>query len=258
MNPTSDAYNELQIAYDHYNAHLFGGGLPKCLITLQRDKRMMGYFSAARFVHRHEGSLTDEIAMNPSYFAVQSLVEVMQTLVHEMVHLWQFHFGKPSRRSYHNRQWAEKMEVVGLMPSDTGMPGGAKTGERMSDYPIAEGPFLKATEELAKSSFGISWLDRFPPESKGRNTMLALSEGRESWEPSEGESDEEAMPSPMEAAMRKPEMDSVLIQPQVRENRSNRSKYRCPVCETQVWGKPGLLIKCGNTDCDCADYEETS
>lgn len=125
-------------------------------------------------------------------------------------------------------------------------------------YPVAS----ESLSQIEINHFFIfrfqSQLDRFPPESKGRNTMLALSEGRESWEPSEGESDEEAMPSPMEAAMRKPEMDSVLIQPQVRENRSNRSKYRCPVCETQVWGKPGLLIKCGNTDCDCADYEETS
>ena len=47
--PTQETYNELQMAYDHFNERLFGGQLPSCLITLQREKRTFGYFSAARF-----------------------------------------------------------------------------------------------------------------------------------------------------------------------------------------------------------------
>jgi len=93
--PTAQAYAELQAAFDHYNRELFGGELPPCLITMQREKRTYGYFSSERFVHRHDRSKTDEIAINPSYFAVVPLLEVLQTLVHEMVHAWQFHFGKP-------------------------------------------------------------------------------------------------------------------------------------------------------------------
>ena len=40
--------------------------------------------------------------------------ESMGTLVHEMVHFWQQEFGTPSRRGYHNREWADKMEALGL------------------------------------------------------------------------------------------------------------------------------------------------
>lgn len=95
--PTYQTYSELQQAYDHFNATLFDSKLPYCLITLQREKRTVGYFSAARFASL-DGSTTDEIAINPSYFAVVPLVETMQTLVHEMAHLWQQHLGKPGAR----------------------------------------------------------------------------------------------------------------------------------------------------------------
>ena len=101
VKPTEEAYAELQHAYDFYNSGLFGGRLPSCLITFQRQKRTFGYYSKDRFGTR-DGRKTDEIAMNPEYFAVVPMVEVLQTLVHEMTHLWQEHFGKPSRACYHN------------------------------------------------------------------------------------------------------------------------------------------------------------
>ena len=73
--PTPEAYGELQQAYDHFNRELFEGQLPPCLITLQhKDRRTYGYFSAARFA-RHDGKVTDEIAMNPLHFATTSIEE---------------------------------------------------------------------------------------------------------------------------------------------------------------------------------------
>lgn len=157
--PTKQTYGEIQQAYDFYNQALFDGQLPPCLFTLQREKRTMGYFSSKRFVRRKPtaaqqqaqppagaaeftlplASTTDEIALNPEYFAAVPLMEVLQTLVHEMVHLWQAHFGTPSRACYHNREWANKMERLGLMPTDTGQPGGRKTGQTVMDYVIAGG-----------------------------------------------------------------------------------------------------------------------
>lgn len=121
--PTPQTYAELQLAYDHFNQALFSGELPPCLLTLQREKQTHGYYSAKRFVHRDGQSFTDEIALNPSFFSIVPPQEIMQTIVHEMVHAWQFHFGKPGRRGYHNQEWAEKMEAIGLMPSSTGQPG---------------------------------------------------------------------------------------------------------------------------------------
>jgi hypothetical protein len=89
----------------------FQGQLPACLITLHREShRVLGYFSHNRFVRLSDGrTATDEIAMNPIHFAGRKLEAVMSTLAHEMVHLWQAHLGKPSRKAYHNKQWAEKM-----------------------------------------------------------------------------------------------------------------------------------------------------
>jgi len=37
--PTSKTYDELTIAYDHFNAALFAGELPPCLITMQRKNK---------------------------------------------------------------------------------------------------------------------------------------------------------------------------------------------------------------------------
>ncbi len=165
--PTRVTYSELQQAYDHFNARLFGGQLPGCLITLQREKRTCGYFSAARFASL-DGGTTDEIAMNPTYFAAVPLIETMQTMVHEMCHLWQHHFGTPGRGRYHNEEWASKMEAVGLMPSSTGQPGGKRTGDMMADYALSGGRFLEVCAELLTSSFQLSWYDRFPAEDHVR------------------------------------------------------------------------------------------
>jgi hypothetical protein len=122
LSPTLETYQELQRAYDHFNAELFDAVLPFCLITLQRDKSSLGYFSAERFA-RHSGETSDEIAMNPTYFAFRGIKDTFSTMTHEMVHLWQTHFGKPGRGRYHNRQWARRMVAIGLQPTYTGLPG---------------------------------------------------------------------------------------------------------------------------------------
>jgi len=104
----------------YFNKTLFNQALPPCLITLQRHGRYYGYFSPERFKHRDKDTTTDEIAINPDYIHQVDVIEVLATLVHEMLHLQQEHFGTPSRGRYHNKQWAKMMEDVGLIPSDTG------------------------------------------------------------------------------------------------------------------------------------------
>jgi hypothetical protein len=77
-----------------------------------------------------------------------------------MVHLEQHHFGAPGRRGYHNRQWAQWMDRVGLVPSDTGRPGGKRTGERMRHYIQPRGPFARACADLDRAGFHLRWADR--------------------------------------------------------------------------------------------------
>lgn len=48
------------------------------------------------------------------------------------------------------------MERVGLMPSDTGEPGGRKVGQSMTHYIIAGGPFDMACDELLTGHFRLS------------------------------------------------------------------------------------------------------
>jgi predicted SprT family Zn-dependent metalloprotease len=144
MSPTEQAHSQLQAAYDRLNAALFDGALPPCLITLQRkSKRTMGFFAEKRFgAVAGDEKLIDELAMNPQHFRASPPLEILQTLAHEMVHLWQAHFGTmKARRAYHNAEWGAKMEAIGLMPSHTGKPGGRKTGQQMADYAIAGGRF---------------------------------------------------------------------------------------------------------------------
>ena len=100
--------------------------------------------------------------MNPDYFGGRSLADTLSTLVHEMVHVWQ-HYApvKKCRGGYHDRVWGAKMEEVGLMPSNTGLPGGKKNGQQMTHYIIRGGRFQKAVYDLLKNGFSISWYDRW-------------------------------------------------------------------------------------------------
>lgn len=221
MTPTTQTYAELQRAFDHFNAALFDGQLPPCLIILQRTARVWGHFSPQRFVHGTAGDRTDEIAINPAYIAAYPIIHCLQTVAHEQAHAWQFHRGKPGRRGYHNTEWADKMEAIGLMPSDTGLPGGRRTGERMSDYPIPGGRFLAACEELVTAEFTISWLDRFPAIDRhaltapaGINQLLEVG------------------------------LQGGLPRPLPPPKPATRTRFVCPSCRAKVWGKPDLEIDC--------------
>lgn len=225
MKPTQQAYEELQQAYDFFNGVLFDNDLPACLITFQREKQTYGYFSANRFINA-DGTYTDEIAMNPAYFSIVPPEEIMQTLVHEMCHLWQHHHGKPGRGKYHNKEWADKMESLGLMPSDTGKPGGKRTGDKMADYAIEGGKFIEHYNQLMAQDFRITWMDRLP----ARDRLLAAME--------DGSIGEYA--SILEAMGI--DLDGVEVE---KPNKSNRIKYCCPQCEINAWGKPDLNIICG-------------
>lgn len=160
QNPTVLTYGHFVAAYAFFNARLFAGSLPGCLITMQRKKGARGFFHGERFGSRDQAEITDEIALNPTSFAVRDDRAILSTLVHEMAHLWQHHFGKPSGAGYHDREWAAKMQNIGLVPSDTGRPGGRQTGRRMTHYIQADGPFDRACKELLRSGILVAYVQR--------------------------------------------------------------------------------------------------
>lgn len=174
--PTREAYGELSKAYDFYNRALFGGRLPQCLITLQRTKGSYGFFSGDRWASGR--STADEIALNPSHFSQQGTQAVLSTLVHEMTHLEQHHFGKPGRGRYHNKSWGLLMDRVGLCPSSTGKTGGKRTGDRVTHYIEEGGRFDLATRKLLATGFELSWIDR---ASGGHSSPVKPAKTREKY-----------------------------------------------------------------------------
>jgi len=240
--PTKEFYEMFQEIYNHFNKKLFDSTLPNCLISIQRKNGTMGYFSQHRFIHT-DGSKTHEIAMNPTYFAKQNIIEIFQTLVHEMCHLWQFEHGVPSQKSYHNKEWSRKMEKIGLMPSSTGEKGGKKTGQNMSDYPIIGGDFEKESKKLLENKLFVQWFDRYSIGDKIFDLQNNLAESTEQ----------------MAQGMTNINTNGIELIPinsldshtipvkQVAKNKS-KTKYIC-ACKNALWGKPKLYFTCD----DCGE-----
>ena len=236
--PTKEVYQEYQRIFDIFNTELFDGKLPKVVMSMQRREGVMGYFSPNRFVNKENEKL-HEIALNISYFAKKNIIEIFQTLVHEMAHLWQHEFGTSSRTGYHNKEWANKMESMGLMPSSTGKKGGNKTGQKMSDYSVEGGKFEEVSLKIIKAKQHITW---FEVNSLG-DYLFNIDEILANLE--SGLTD--ALYTPMVSL----EGEALLVANRV-EKKKNKTKYSCS-CGYSLWGKPDLDIRCN----DCLeDFEE--
>lgn len=263
--PTIQMYSALNGAYSHFNQHLFNGRLPSCLLTVQRQPRMMGYASHERWINQAR-QFVDELAINPEYFLGGTLLEVFQTLVHEQCHIWQYHFGTPSRRKYHNAEWADKMESVGLMPSDTGLPGGKRTGEHMADYVIDNGSFLAVARQFIADGFELPWVDRRGISHVPSQHAFSASGELISFLQSDCDLVAKIGINKLENPFKHGKSFEISTSPEQFSNadgiqgaekvvqfipavkKATRVKYRCDCCSAQVWGKPSLNIICG--DCN--------
>jgi predicted SprT family Zn-dependent metalloprotease len=176
QSPTIKTYASISDAYDYFNKHLFNEKLPTCLITMQRHSNAYGFFAGGRFLSvdkdRH---ITDEIALNPHYFANRSAEHTLSTLVHEMVHLWQHHLDTPPKSSWHNQRWAEKMREVGLIPSSTGEPGGKEVGLRVSHYSEDNGRFARVCADFLSNRELSLYHDRTSDEDKEKRAKKKAS-----------------------------------------------------------------------------------
>lgn len=210
--PTLEAYSELQYAFDFFNREIFDNDLPNVLILWTLRQNVGGHFGPDRWKDR-SGEKASEIAMNPIYMEMLGFTHAMQTLVHEMCHLWQHHNGTPSRTGYHNKEWAAKMEEIGLMPSNTGKPGGKKTGQKMSDYPIEGGIFLEALAKLVGENFELTWA----------TALLSAVKDATDTSSEDGESEEGEEEKP---------------------KKKDRVKFTCEECNCNAWAKPTAEIGC--------------
>lgn len=197
--------------YDYFNRELYKGSLPPVILNFSRLARTYGFFAPERW-NKGEAR-THEISLNPSHLKTRPMRETASTLVHEMAHLWQHVHGTPSRRGYHNREWADKMIEIGLQPSDTGAPGGREVGQHMTHYIIDGGPFDRAFKSMPKQ-YLLPWQAIPEPEDRRK--------------PPGGPSGPSGGPA-----------GGPSVSPK------NKIKYSCPNEHGNVWGKPDLSLICG-------------
>lgn len=201
--PTNAQFAAYRAMWAYFNAVLFGDSLGHVILNFSRLARSLGFFAPDRW--RNAGDqVTHEISLNPAHLKRDNAKDAASTLVHEMAHLWRHGQPNPPRGGYHDRGWADKMEALGLMPSSTAAPGGARVGYRMSHYIIPGGAFERAFEAM-------------PPECHLPWTCGIDDEARDGDKKSKKEK---------EAA------------------RKVKVKYSCPDCELNVWGRAGLRLRC--------------
>lgn len=146
---TTEQYNALQNTFSYFNETLFANTLPNVMLTFSRHNRALGFFVPNQWTDSDtKKEKLHEISLNPDYLNVRDLKDAYSTLVHEMCHLQQEEDGSAPRRCYHNKDFAAKMERVGLITSNTGVEGGKRTGQNMTHYIEIGGAFEKAFEDL--------------------------------------------------------------------------------------------------------------
>lgn len=233
VNSTQQFYECVVAISDHLSRHLFNGNLSSPLFTLTRGSRSLAHYVAARW-HEPTGNAVGEVCLNPTLFAQHSWLRLMQCVAEQLCHHWQHLHGNPSRPGYHNREWANKLEAIGLMPSSTGIPGGRRTGQIMSSYPLVGGSFLDACEELAADNLHLPLT--------GRWTQHPASDGPEPLK----------LPRKMARRLLSPigiwsDATDAELAIASRE-RKRKLKYSCPRCGVSVWGRPGLELGCRGCD----------
>lgn len=213
IRPTLEQSQALQEAFDHFNITLFEGHLPKCMVAFSRNANIIaGYYSPEMWEQEgQEGPVRiAEIAINVNIMKHTDLVTFYMTLIHEMLHHWQYSFGSPGTEGYHNKEYASMAHDLGLLLSNG---EGGYTGKMITQKLIEGSLVEKAIRSLPDAAI-IPW------------------EASELHLPGEGGSGgSSAGPANNEDPMPKP--------------KGTRSKYTCPVCGLNAWAKPGALIMCG-------------
>jgi len=199
----------LETAYRHFNATLFEGTLPECVLTAVARKRSAGHFANSRWQNGKADGI-DEINLNPTLFRDQGDREVLATLVHEMVHCLQEHTGTPSRNGYHNKEWVGMMEAVGLTARSLDTANG--TGQRVTHAIVEGGRFAAAYETLTASAdwHGLNFNRIHEPTGKATKGEKADPEGKPATGP--------------------------------RTKGGKRVKYTSPCGMVNTWGKAGLTL----------------
>ena len=147
-------------------ARIDRGKLPGPVLGFDKeDYRILAWYRLGK----NAFGLDDEIILNEVNLE-RPLYSVLETVLHEQVHLWQQRFGEhPVKRNYHNQEFVDKCESLGLHPLPV-------VG---AHWKPADGPFEQLLKEhdLLRPSFEPVpegekreyWMP--PGRKKGRSTL---------------------------------------------------------------------------------------
>lgn len=220
-----DVTTELHKAFSIFNKTFFEGDLPTPAITIQTNgnkRNSMGWCSRVPTWGNKDGSLQLYELNLSAEFLDLDFYETMDTLLHEMVHLYHMVNGiqDTSRKgAYHNKKFRDKVLELGFeYKINKPDPTHGWTYARI-------GPALK--ERIAKMNIDQSI---FQISKKGYIYFQALSQGK----------------SPEEATRISETLNSNSISG---AEKSKSHKWLCPSCGMRVISyKDNLNILCG--DCE--------
>lgn len=214
-----DLYQSLNGVVHALNERLFDGQLAPCVITLRARGLCSAMFMPFAIQHA-DGSKSHEIAINPRAFDSMTIEQCLSSLAHEMVHQAQFEFGGSAyRRTYHNKDFANRMESLGLRASSTGAPGGGAVGEAMSQYIVEGGRFSVVVSELLDAGLRARW-----PKQFASHPVLETNQAFDSERQKRGT----GLGAKRKAALKA------------------KVKFSCLSCAQALWGKESLNVICGN------------
>ena len=106
----------------------------------------------------HNGfGLRGEIAINTRYLTgQQSIWRVLGTLLHELLHAWEYAHGHASGRCHHNRKFRDKARELGLLVDRKGVTGFAADSRfkdllRRYGVDVPDGEITPTTREAGSS-----------------------------------------------------------------------------------------------------------
>ena len=210
------SYYNLSMVFDLMNKEFFENKLTDVIITVVRKNQSKGYYYEKSFIEGNK-QIIPEIALNPDLFQFDEKI-VLSTLLHEMCHHYQALYGTTSKNNYHNKEFSEIMKNVGLQTYD--LKTNKSVGYAVTHNIIPDGKYDTFYNSLKEKGNIIDF--------KSYHQTLALNGGS-------------------------PEDEEEIEKLKKKARQKKKIKYTCK-CGCNVWGKPGLNIKCES--CESEYIEE--
>lgn len=234
---TRDLYSRYQYIIDRMNKAFFDGfnqreKLPSICLSINNkcNTCCVAYVSPDGLYDTKLKRKIHYLAINPKYLD-RTPAEILSTIYHELCHVYEVEYIHIPRGGYHTKDWASLMLECGLNPVYFNKSRTAVSHE------IIEGGLF----DLFCQQFTTEHNKDFFTLVENNNYIRLKIEGGDN---DSGDND---------SGDNTPKADNA-DKPIKKYNR-NKIKYTCTGCNSKLWAKSGLKIKC--IDCDIQFTEET-